>query len=389
MLDRSSLGIRLIALLTLPAGFGLFVLRRADRRRRVPARQVHRGQRAQHLAALAGFALGLVGFSRLPVRAACLLRPQDARTPFVINVVENLINIVLALLFVGRWGVLGLGLSFALAYLLAAVWALQVLRYKVPAFPLQRRDRQLVAHGAGRAGDGRGRLGGRRTGRRQRRIRAPSCAWSCRPSSAPPCTSGMLLALQSPELDDLRSRLRARARLQPRPSRIRPMFKLLKKWWKYFGAKLNRNFESRADPAVQLEQALAEAQAQHRRLKEQAANVIASQKQSEMRLNSKMAELEKLNANARQALMMAADAQKAGDADQGRAVQRRRRDHRQPADPGREGRRGPEDDGPRLDQGLRSGQGRGRSRTAASCSRSSPRRTSSCPSSSRPRCRKR
>src|SRR5215212_713616 len=92
------------------------------------------------------------------------------------------------------------------------------------------------------------------------------------------------------------------------------MFKALKKWWKYFGAKLNRNFETRADPAVQLEQALAEAQAQHRRLKEQAANVIANQKQSELRLNSKMAELEKLNANARQALIMAADADKGGDA---------------------------------------------------------------------------
>ncbi|MEY2554438.1 MAG: hypothetical protein QOC57_2298, partial [Ilumatobacteraceae bacterium] len=92
------------------------------------------------------------------------------------------------------------------------------------------------------------------------------------------------------------------------------MFKVLKKWWKYLGAKTNRSFENRADPAVQLEQALTEAQAQHRRLKEQAANVIANQKQSELRLNSKMAELEKLNANARQALMMASDAQKAGDA---------------------------------------------------------------------------
>jgi len=91
------------------------------------------------------------------------------------------------------------------------------------------------------------------------------------------------------------------------------MFKAFKKWWKYLGAKLNRNFENRADPAVQLEQALSEAQAQHRRLKEQAANVIANQKQSELRLNSKMAELEKLNANARQALMMASDAEKAGD----------------------------------------------------------------------------
>src|SRR3954468_3135267 len=92
------------------------------------------------------------------------------------------------------------------------------------------------------------------------------------------------------------------------------MFKAFKKWWKYLGAKANRNFENRADPGVQLEQALAEAQAQHRRLKEQAANVIANQKQSELRLNAKMAELEKLNANARQALIMASDAQKAGDA---------------------------------------------------------------------------
>jgi phage shock protein A len=91
------------------------------------------------------------------------------------------------------------------------------------------------------------------------------------------------------------------------------MFKVFRKWWKYLGAKFNRSFDKHADPAVQLEQALTEAQAQHRRLKEQAANVIANQKQSELRLNSKMAELEKLNANARQALMMASDAEKAGD----------------------------------------------------------------------------
>ena len=65
---------------------------------------------------------------------------------------------------------------------------------------------------------------------------------------------------------------------------------------------------------MQLEQAITEAQNQHRRLKEQAANVIANQKQSELRLNGKMSELEKLNANARQALIMAADAEKAGDA---------------------------------------------------------------------------
>ena len=72
---------------------------------------------------------------------------------------------------------------------------------------------------------------------------------------------------------------------------------------------------------MQLEQAIAESQAQHRRLKEQAANVIASQKQAEIRLNGKMTELEKLNANARQALMMAADAREGRQRRQGRAVQ--------------------------------------------------------------------
>jgi phage shock protein A len=92
------------------------------------------------------------------------------------------------------------------------------------------------------------------------------------------------------------------------------MFKLVKKWWKYLTAKLTGKFEASADPKVQLEQAIAEAQQQHKRLKEQAANVIAGQKQAEIRLNGKLAELEKLNANARQALIMSADAERAGDA---------------------------------------------------------------------------
>ena len=97
------------------------------------------------------------------------------------------------------------------------------------------------------------------------------------------------------------------------------MFKLARKWWKYLTAKLTGSFNERADPKVQLEQAIMEAQSQHKRLKEQATNVIAGQKQAEIRLNGKMAELEKLNANARQALIMAADAEKSGDA--GKATQ--------------------------------------------------------------------
>src|SRR5262249_15341235 len=85
------------------------------------------------------------------------------------------------------------------------------------------------------------------------------------------------------------------------------------KWWKYMKAKLNSSFEERADPKIQLEQAITDAQEQHRRLREQAANVIANQKQAEIRLNRAMEELEKLNANTRQALVMASDANKRGD----------------------------------------------------------------------------
>lgn len=79
-------------------------------------------------------------------------------------------------------------------------------------------------------------------------------------------------------------------------------------------AKLSGDFEARADPKVQLEQAIAEAQDQHRRLTEQAANVIAHQKQTQMRLTRAQEELTKVTANARQALMLTDEATGKGDA---------------------------------------------------------------------------
>jgi phage shock protein A len=92
------------------------------------------------------------------------------------------------------------------------------------------------------------------------------------------------------------------------------MIKFFKRLWKYLTAGANQKFNEKADPKIQLEQALAEAQEQHRRLKEHAANVIATQKQTELQLNRQMDQLERLNANARQAVKMADDAAKAGDA---------------------------------------------------------------------------
>ncbi|MEO7557379.1 MAG: PspA/IM30 family protein [Acidimicrobiales bacterium] len=92
------------------------------------------------------------------------------------------------------------------------------------------------------------------------------------------------------------------------------MFKALRRMWKYMAAKISGDFEARADPKVQLQQAIVEAQEQHRRLKEQAANLIAMQKQGELRLNRDMEQLERLNGNARQAVLMADDATKKGEA---------------------------------------------------------------------------
>src|SRR5713101_6534287 len=91
------------------------------------------------------------------------------------------------------------------------------------------------------------------------------------------------------------------------------MLKLMRRAWRYTVAKLTGSFEEKADPEVQLAQAIQEAQDQHRRLTEQAANVIANQKQTEMRLNRSMGELERINGSTRQALLMVDEAERRGD----------------------------------------------------------------------------
>lgn len=93
------------------------------------------------------------------------------------------------------------------------------------------------------------------------------------------------------------------------------MANLVTRWWKYLTAKLSGTFEEHADPKIQIEQAINEAQLNHKRLREQAANVIAQQKQTELRLNRTLEEYEKVNGNARQAVLMADEAVKKGDTD--------------------------------------------------------------------------
>src|SRR6188768_2239475 len=91
------------------------------------------------------------------------------------------------------------------------------------------------------------------------------------------------------------------------------MLKSLRRMWRYLGTALGMKFEERADPKVQLEQAIQEAQEQHRRLTEQAANVIAHQKQTQMRLDRAQDELDKVTGSARQALLLTDEATTKGD----------------------------------------------------------------------------
>ncbi|MHB2251768.1 PspA/IM30 family protein [Corynebacterium aurimucosum] len=86
------------------------------------------------------------------------------------------------------------------------------------------------------------------------------------------------------------------------------------KAWKYLMALFDSKIEENADPKVQIEQAIEEAQRQHQELSQQAAAVIGNQRQLEMQLNRRLSEIEKLQQNTRNALSLADKARAEGDA---------------------------------------------------------------------------
>jgi phage shock protein A len=85
------------------------------------------------------------------------------------------------------------------------------------------------------------------------------------------------------------------------------------KAWKYFLAAFGAKIDEKADPKVQIQQAIEEAQRQHQALTQQAAAVIGNQRQLEMKLARQLEDVEKLQASARQALVLADKAKGEGD----------------------------------------------------------------------------
>ena len=85
------------------------------------------------------------------------------------------------------------------------------------------------------------------------------------------------------------------------------------KFWNYLMALFDNKIEENADPKIQIEQAIGEAQRQHQELSQQAAAVIGNQRQLEMQLNRRLADVEKLQANTKQALQLADKSRAEGD----------------------------------------------------------------------------
>ncbi|MEQ1873434.1 MAG: murein biosynthesis integral membrane protein MurJ [Ilumatobacteraceae bacterium] len=137
LIDRTDLGLRLVAMLTIPAGFGLFVLRRPIIGLALQHGEYSSADALVASRALAGFALGLGAFSVYLFALRVFYAHQDPRTAYMINLCENILQIVLAFALYDRFGVLGIAAAFAIAYFVAALWTLQILSYKIAGFPLR------------------------------------------------------------------------------------------------------------------------------------------------------------------------------------------------------------------------------------------------------------
>jgi len=117
-------GVRWTIVLTLPASVAFVLLAHPLINALLTYGQFSEAAANNTARALMGFAVGLVGFSVYLFTLRGFYAHEDTRTPFLLNCVENAINIILAVILVSRHGVLGLGLAFGIAYLVSSVMVL-------------------------------------------------------------------------------------------------------------------------------------------------------------------------------------------------------------------------------------------------------------------------
>jgi phage shock protein A len=85
------------------------------------------------------------------------------------------------------------------------------------------------------------------------------------------------------------------------------------KAWRYMSTWFGAKVDEKADPKIQIQQAIEDAQRQHEALTRQAASVIGNQHQLELKLDRQLSQIEELQAQARQALVLADQARATGD----------------------------------------------------------------------------
>jgi putative peptidoglycan lipid II flippase len=126
--DRLSLGLRLVVVVVAPASALLVALARP-----IIVAFLQRGEfdaAATGLVAptLALFAVGILPFSVYLLTLRIFYARHDTRTPFLVNCVENLANIALAVPLFAWIGIPGLALAFSCAYVVGAAIALLAAR---------------------------------------------------------------------------------------------------------------------------------------------------------------------------------------------------------------------------------------------------------------------
>ncbi len=117
------LGLITIVGLLLPAGAALVALGR-PLVSVVLERGFFTGESPVTLAStVAGFGVGLFALGGYLFALRGFYAHNDTRTPFAINLVENVLNVVLAIALVPRFGVAGLAWAFSIAYIVALILA--------------------------------------------------------------------------------------------------------------------------------------------------------------------------------------------------------------------------------------------------------------------------
>jgi len=134
--DRFLFGFRLVALVLLPSTVILVVLARPVVSVLLSYGHFHAADARVTAATMAGLAWGIVGFSVYLYALRGFYALRDTRTPFLINLFENVLTLALAFGFVSGLGegVQGLAWAWSLAYLVSSVVAFVWLRRRVGPF---------------------------------------------------------------------------------------------------------------------------------------------------------------------------------------------------------------------------------------------------------------